>query len=161
MLIGLGVTGAKTTGSLLTELARWLGEVGIVRGVAVVAEEMRLKNVESPLLIISPEATFETWRGDFDKQVGSALRQISQLNNLTQLAQQGIVLRRQDEVHLIVIANPAESWVRQALTGLTDALRHTVDRTLACHVGISGVLRAHVFVGGGQTWWPIRLRAER
>jgi tetratricopeptide (TPR) repeat protein len=139
LLIGLGEAGARTTDCLLTEVARWLGELGVIQGVAVAVEEVTLENVETPLFI-SPEAIFETWQHDFDMRVELALRQISQLSNLPQLARQGLGLRRPDEVHLIVIVDLAEAWTRPIIAPLLDTLRQMIERTLACQVGVSGVL---------------------
>lgn len=139
LLIGLGEAGARIADGLLGELNRWLGQVGIVQGVAVLSAEMALDNIEANLRL-SPEAALESWQPDFEAQVDSALRQISQLNQVARLSQQGVTLHRQDEIHLILVADLAEAWVQPALPALAATVRAVVERRLACYVGLTGML---------------------
>jgi hypothetical protein len=139
LVVGLGQVGVKTTDHLLADLLPLVGEATLIQGLAVAVEEIELNNVESHLLV-SPEADFETWQADFEEQVELSLHHISQLNNLAWLAQQGFTLRHADEIHVIIVANVAEAWINRTLAGVIDVLRQTVNRTLACHIGMTGVL---------------------
>lgn len=139
LLVGLGVAGAKTCAGLLTELSSRFGEVMIVQGVVITAEEMGLETIPAPL-VITAEANFATWRADFELQVELALATMSQLSHLAALASRGIRLHRSDEIHIIIVADLTESWVQMSLIPLMDALYGATERTLACHASISGMM---------------------
>ncbi|MCP4284643.1 MAG: hypothetical protein GY792_09360 [Gammaproteobacteria bacterium] len=141
LLVGMGQIGAQTADRLLAELRHQLGPVPILQSLAVLTEDMPLQTIETPVMV-SAGAAFEDWREAFEQQVNAALYHISQLDHLPYLARHNIILRRPDEIHIIVMTNPTEAWTTKALPQLTAALRQTVDQTLNCYTGLSGVLLA-------------------
>lgn len=134
LLVGLGQIGAQTADRLLAELHRRLGPVPIIQGVAVLTEEVSLQTIAAPVLMPTADA--------FEQHINTALVQISQLDNLAQLARHNITLHRPDEIHIIIITNPAEAWVKQILAPTVAAVRQRVDQTLNCYAAVSGVLLA-------------------
>jgi len=139
LLVGLGQIGATATNVLLAELQDLYGQTNLIQGVAVLAEDTPLDHISNPLRI-SPETPFDAWYANFKEQVEVALHRISKLDNLTQLAQRGLTLRYPDEIQVMVLANLAESWPSDSLTNIVQVIRDTIDRTLTCYVGISGML---------------------
>lgn len=139
LLVGLGQIGATAVDLLLAELRDWYGQTNLIQGMAVLTEDTPLDYINNPLRV-SPETPFDAWHVTFKEQVKVALHRISQLNNLAQLSQQGLILRHPDEIQVIVVANVAESWLSHSLTDLLQVIRDTVDQTLACYVGMSAML---------------------
>lgn len=139
LLVGLGELGAKTADRLLARLAPPDDEPSLIAGLAVLPEEVELTRLEARLLI-SPESQLESWQSEFESEVEQVLESISRVSRLDQLTRQGLDLRQADEIHVIIIANLAVSWLEPALTALPEQLRRLVDRMLACYVGLTGVL---------------------
>jgi hypothetical protein len=139
LIVGLGAAGAKTADLLLADLERQMGRLDVVAGLAVLAGEVELGRLETPLLI-SPAAGFEGWQAEFESRVRLALQQISRLDHLADLARQGLKLDYPAEVQLWLIVDLAEPPFRVALDAIAATLRQAVYQTLACQASLSGLL---------------------
>ncbi|HEX9921504.1 MAG TPA: hypothetical protein VGD99_02475 [Anaerolineae bacterium] len=139
LLVGLGELGARTADRLLARLAPPDDGSSLIAGLAVLPAEVELSRLETRLLI-PPETGFDRWQRAFESEVERVLESISRVSRLDQLTRQGLDLRQADEIHVIIIANLAESWLEPALMALPERLRRLVDRMLACYVGLTGVL---------------------
>ncbi len=143
LIVGLGERGAQVVDRLLARLEERLGPVGVVGGVAVREEgasHPALADGVGATLSISPAASLGAWQNDLEGMVAGALRRISRLTHLTDLAARGLALHPADEVHLILVADLGQPWVVASLGDVAGSLRDVVYRILSCGAGLTGVL---------------------
>lgn len=134
LLIGVGDLGAQTADQLLAALpARW-HETGLVQAVAVQPDDVSLSHISTTFT--SPAAD---WPAKEVQQLEQVLRDISQLEHLARLRRRGVTLRYADEIHAIILANPAEAALAGSLTALIRILRRTTGRVLDCPASLTGV----------------------
>jgi hypothetical protein len=141
LIIGLGETGARVADRLLAHLSANLGQLGVVEGIVVRAAEDGGDDLTwiDTALSVSPGAFFAEWRGEWETMLADALRRISRLEHLTRLGEQGLRLRRADEVHLVLIADVSQPWVACSLADVADSLHEGVYRTLTCDSALTGL----------------------
>lgn len=139
LILGLGKTGSLIADRLLEELATCLGDTGVIQGLALPTEEIKLSKTGTALLI-SPAAEFSTWQLEFEEKAAATLQSISRLDHLTRLRQQEIRLGYVDEIHVIVVVNLAEQQPDGHLPQLVASVRHITYRTLGCEASFSGLL---------------------
>lgn len=137
LLVGLGDAAGQTAAAFLVEMDELFGPVGVIRAVVVAAEAVERPD-SLPLSYLRPGEN-GALPPELKPAVAAGLAEISQLHHLAALKRQGVSLRA-DELLVIVVADMAEAWVRAALPPLCQNLRAMVNPVLAPHLATLGVL---------------------
>ncbi|MCB0197194.1 MAG: hypothetical protein KDJ65_34930 [Anaerolineae bacterium] len=137
LLIGLGDVAGQTVAAFLAELEARLGQLDVLRAVVVTDPAVELAGGEA-VVRLSPGEN-GTLPAALEAAVIALLTDISHLQHLTRLNRQGISLRT-DELVVMVVADLAETWVSAALAAFCQNVGAMVNPALAPHLATVGLL---------------------
>ena len=150
LIVALGQTPTHIT-ALYRQAVAGLPEFQNVIECVCVCPAGNTEDVPVGVLRLTGEEPFPEWRGAFEQMLDGALRHISHLGHVANLAYLGVSLLRPDEIHVIILADLTTDWTRAVLPAVATSVRERITGTLTCYVDLTGLL---VYLPSDESWKP-------
>lgn len=168
VIVGLGQYGVQLANHVLGQLQRQYGDLDIFTGLGICDADSPQAQVDhlwrTITVSFAGDGNKSTFQDIVQPYVQQVIHQVSQVNHLTQLAQQGIRLQRPDEIYGLILADL--SLPNTTLPWLIDLLQIKVSQYLAGGIALTGVLldlppEADVDPANTDTDKPDRIAAKQ